>query len=159
MNAKPEWLTKLDEDYSRNRTLRNQTAELAACQQAILSSGAPKLWGRVRDYLYETIQSCTFTTSRADRSQVDHALMTISRRDSTSALAVLDVEFVAETYEIRSSMRVPISGYTPKTFQFTVQGGRVSLSEGGRPLPDNGEDVAEVACQRILEPLLRLFTS
>ena len=155
--SKPEWLGKMETGYERDKMLTGQSDELTACQRSILSNGAPKLWRRVQDRLYETIKDCRFATSTFDMTHVDHAVIKICPRNSAVLFAVLDVEFLLETFEIRVLTRTSPSEYIPPRFWFTVINGRVSISEGAEPLPDNGEDVAEVACQRILEPLLRLI--
>lgn len=80
----------------------------------------------------------------------------ISRKDSPLPEVQMIVKFFPEKYEIRSTF--PISpGYKSQTFRFTVSGGRISLSEGATPLPDDGEDITQVVCRRLLEPVLASF--
>ena len=92
------------------------------------------------------------------RTTTDSLTVQVFRKHSSVPAVDMDVRFLPDAYEIKAEFRGPTGLHTPRTFRFTVAGGRVSLIEGADPLPDNGEDIAEVVCQRLLEPLLEPFT-
>ncbi|MGB7589678.1 MAG: hypothetical protein WCD04_12315 [Terriglobia bacterium] len=152
-------MKKLEEKQADKSISTSQIMELSPSHRRILNEDAPKLWDRITDCLYNALSTCQIQgiTSSFDRPSAHIVSIQIFRKASALPAVKMLVRFVPEDYEIRSAFPVPTEPHTPRVFRFTVSGGRVSLSEGATPLPDSGEDIAEVVCQRLLEPLLESF--
>ena len=156
MAVKPEWLRRLETEHKSRVVMNNYATELKSSEDQVLNVGVPKLWARIANCLQDALETCEISGITPSFNLASANLITISVCRSHSAVpaAVLDIRL--EGYEILPRFRTNIGVDLPK-LRFTVAAGRVSLSEGPYPLPDNGEDVAEVASQRLLEPLLRSF--
>lgn len=134
--------------------------ELNASHQRILSEGMPKLWNRIVACLRATMENCEIKgiTSTFATPTTDSVRVSIFGTHSAVPRAIMDVRFNPEDYKIECFFPVPSGAFPARALFFTVTGGRVSLREGAEPLPDDeGNNVAEVVCQRLLEPLLRLL--
>ena len=158
MASKPRWMSRLEEEQSKKLILTDQAKEVAASHRKILDTTAPDLWEKIRDAVHEALQSSelrglSFTVQAVGENSV---MVSMFRPGEVNPLEVVYVSFIPEKYTFQTidrNQRTILS-----RLYLGVSSGQVLLSdEKGMLSDDEGEGLVNVACQRLLEPLLRPY--
>lgn len=156
MAGKPDWLSRIEEAQSANLIARNQANEIIASHQKIISDGASVLWEKIKREVYSITQTCELKGVRiAVKNATEDSLMIFLSiaPPSITANKVVHLNFNRKDYKFEvldSNLRDRIA-----ELFLTVSNGRMVLSQGSQPIPDDGTTgLAEIACQKLLEPLL-----
>jgi len=157
MVSKRDWMKALEEEQSAKLILHNQAEEISASHQKILGTEIPPLWERIKQEIYDVLRTTELQGLRFNVHPigVDSLRIVIIRVPSLLPAQAVDVSFVPLKYKLEV---VDTDGHcTLSELFFHIVSGRLVLSDGSRPIKDEGRDLAEVACQRLLEPLLRPY--
>jgi hypothetical protein len=158
MAGKPEWLGKIEGEQSAKLIAQQQERELAASQNKILKDGMPKLWERVKSVIKDTLlaaelQGMTFAVDQFGSQGIKITFL------SSSPLwqgKTMDVIFRPESQKIETFH--PTGRHDQIILLFGVSNGRITLSDSAGILADDEQnDLAQVACQRLLEPVLKSY--
>jgi hypothetical protein len=155
-----EWLRKLEDLQEKSLTEKSQGDEISASHSKILRDGSPKLWERVKSKIEHTIESSKLRGVRflvkplgADSLRVLVSFTSLPPRQGET----LDIQFLADPYRVEASDVG--EKHSSVSLFFTVSNGRIEIRDSADiPLPDDEEhDLAEVGCQRLLEPFVRAY--
>ena len=153
--SKPNWMMELEAEHGAEIANKVQAAELSACQQRILKWDAPKLWERIASSLDDArdawkipaIYFCVRPLTTHQRK------IEFFGPPAAKSIESITVSFVPDPYRIEIEFETERDSIT---LFFTVAGGRVSLRDENGPLPDDEENyLADVVCERLLNPVLR----
>lgn len=156
--GKPDWLRKLEEEQSAKLIAQNQAGEITASHSKILKDGAPKLWERIESAILNALEHSELQGVIFNPVPMGPAgtRIIISSKLPLQQSETMDVMFRPESQKIETFH--PAGNHDPVTLFLGVSNGRIILRDSAGVLPDDEEnDLAEVACQRLLEPVLRSY--
>jgi hypothetical protein len=152
---KPGWLRDLEEEQSARMIRENRAGELASSQQRILADNGPELWKKIKAAIEEAVASCELRGVTVKAESISDTSLRVATTRQAAERKVVCIDFMPEKHKLRtidSNQRDVLT-----ELFFTVRSGAVVLSDGQQEISTEADGVVGVACQRLLEPLLRPY--
>ena len=144
----------MEEKQSARLIAADREKEIAASHQKILSSAAPKLWEKIKLGVREIIESNELRGLNLVGKPVSEnsIMVSIFHVPTITPTQVVYLNFVPGKYKFEV---IDSNGSTLSEVRLGVSDGRVVLSDMEKPIPDDeGEGLKDIACQRLLQPVL-----
>ena len=157
MVSKPDWIRKMEEEQSVKLISRNQADEINLSHRRILADAMPGIWEKFKLAVDDVMQSTELYGMRFSVTPVgtDSIRISIYQLPSPAPKQVVNLYILPEKFKLEM---IDSSGQFISELFFAVSEGRVVISVGDKIIPQSeSTGLSEMACQILLEPLLRPY--